>query len=187
MTKVLVFLVSKSFISSNFNCCPVPWMFYGWTNLNKLEKLQERARRFVFRDTTSLYETLLERGKFLPLSVYRIRCLAIEVFKYVHGNNCTYLNNLFSQSILKYDLRDSLRLEQPKFHTFTYGFRPFRYFGSKLWNILPHSVQDTKDINVFKKNKYHRVVSQQTMYLSWCILTVYNIAVICRNMRRCCM
>ena len=46
-------LVFKSFISSNFNYCPVSWMFCGKTNLNKLEKLQERALRLVFRDTTS--------------------------------------------------------------------------------------------------------------------------------------
>ena len=27
-----------------------------------------------------------------------------------------------------------------------------RYYGSKLWNILPHWVKNTKDMNVFKKN-----------------------------------
>ena len=62
-------LVYKSFISSNFNYCPVSWMFCGKTNLNKLEKLQERALRFLFHDATSPYETLLERGNFLSLSV----------------------------------------------------------------------------------------------------------------------
>ena len=145
-------LVFKSLISSNFNYCLVSWMFCGKTNLNKLEKLQKRALRFVFRDITSSYETLLERGNVLPLSVYRIRCMAIEVFKCVNGSDPAYLNNLFSQSIPKYDLRDSFRLEQPNFHAFTYGFRSSRYCGSKLWNILPHSVKNTKDINVFKKN-----------------------------------
>ena len=128
--------VYTSFISSNFNYCPVSWIFCGKTNLNELEKLQERALRFVFRDITSPYETLLERGNFHPLSVYRFRCLAIEVFKCVHGNNPSYLNHLFSQSIPKYDLRDSFRLEQPKFRTFTYGFRSFRYFGSKVTQYL---------------------------------------------------
>ena len=109
------------------------------------------------------YETLLERGNFLSLSVYRVRCLAIEVFKCVHGNNPAYLNNLFKQSNLKYNLRDSSRLEQPKFHTFTYGLRSFRYYGSKLWNILPHWVKNTKDIERVQE-KHYRVVSQQTMY-----------------------
>ena len=46
-------LVYKSFISSNFNYCPVSWMFCGKSNLNKLGKLQERALRFVFHDATS--------------------------------------------------------------------------------------------------------------------------------------
>ena len=34
-------MIYKTFISSNFNHCPVSWMFRGKTNLNELEKLQE--------------------------------------------------------------------------------------------------------------------------------------------------
>ena len=145
-------MVYKSFISSNFNYCPVAWMFCGKKNLVKLEKLQERALRFVFCDATASYEDLLERGNFLPLSVYRIRCLGIEVFKCFHGLNPAYLNDIFIQSSLKYNLRDSCRLEQPKFRTFTYGLRSFRYYGSKLWNLLPYQVKNTRDIVTFKRN-----------------------------------
>ena len=145
-------MIYKTFMSSTFNYCPVSWMFCGKTNLNKLEKLQEKALRFVFRDTTSSYENLLTRGYFLPLSQYRIRCLAIEVYKCFNGLNPDYLNNLFKQPCLKYELRDSHRLEQPKFNTFTYGLRSFRYYGSKLWNVLPFSVKNTKELHVFKKN-----------------------------------
>ena len=127
-------------------------MFCGKTNLDKSEKLQERALRFVFRDTTSSYESLLERGNFLPFSAYRIRCLGIETYKCFHGLNPGYLNNLFKQSSTKYNLRDSCRLEQPKFNTFSYGQRSFRYYGSKLWNLLPFSVKNTNDLNIFKTN-----------------------------------
>ena len=120
-------MIYKTFISSTFNYCPVSWMSCGKTNLIKLEKLQERALRFVFRDTTSSYENLLTRGDFLPLSLYRIRCLGIEVYKCFNGLDPDYLNNLFKKPCLKYELRDSHRLEQPKFNTFTYGLRSFRY------------------------------------------------------------
>ena len=41
-------LIFKSFISSNFSYCPVFRLFCGKTNLNKLEKLQERALPLVF-------------------------------------------------------------------------------------------------------------------------------------------
>ena len=135
--------IYKTFISSAFNYCPVSWMFCGKTNLNKSEKLQEKALRFVFRDTTSSYENLLTRGDFLHLSQYRIRCLGIEVYKCFNGLNPDYLNNLFKQPCLKYELRDSHRLEQPKFNTFTYGLRS---------NVLPFSVKNTKELHVFKKN-----------------------------------
>ena len=145
-------LIFKSFISSSFDYCPVSWMFCGKTNLNKLEKLQERVLRFVFRDTTSSYESLLERGNFLPFSAYRIRCLGIKTYKCFHGPNPDYLNNLFKQSSIKYNLRDSCRLEQSKFNTFSYGQRSFQYYGSKLWNLLPFSVKNTNDLNMFKTN-----------------------------------
>ena len=125
---------------------------FGKTNLNKLEKLQERALWFVFRDTTSSYESLLERGNFLPFFVYWIRCLSIETYKCCHGLNPDYLNNLFKQSSTKYNLRDSCRREQPKFITFSYGQRKFRYSGSKLWNLLPFSVKNTNDLNIFITN-----------------------------------
>ena len=62
------------------------------------------------------------------------------------------LNELFKQPCLKYELRDSYRLEQPKFNTFTYGLRSFRYYGSKLWNVLRFSLKNTKELHVFKKN-----------------------------------
>ena len=107
---------------------------------------------FVFHDTTSSYESLLERGNFQPFSVYRIRCLGIETYKCFLGLNPDYLNNLFKQSSTKYNLRDSCRLEQPKFNTFSYGQRSFRYYGCKLWNLLPFSVKNTNDLNIFKTN-----------------------------------
>ena len=74
------------------------------------------------------------------------------MYKCFHGLNPDYLNNLFKQSSTKYNLRDSCRLEQPKFNTFSYGQRSSRYYGSKLWNLLPFSVKNTNDLNIFKTN-----------------------------------
>ena len=62
-------LIFKSFMSLNFSYCPVSWVFCGKTKLNKLEKLQERALRFVFRDTTSPCDSLLK---------FFYHCLCIE-------------------------------------------------------------------------------------------------------------
>ena len=84
-------LVYKSFISPNFDYCPVTWMFCGRRNVIKLEKLQERALRFVFMDSDSFDTDLLKRGNFLSLSAYRIQNLAMEMSKCFHGMNPMYL------------------------------------------------------------------------------------------------
>ena len=95
-------------------------MFCEKRNSDKLEKLQERALRFVFSDYTSPYSDLLKHGNFLSLFALRIRYLAIEMYKCVHGLNPPYLNALFISKDTRYDLRDSNRLQQPKFQTVGY-------------------------------------------------------------------
>ena len=121
-------------------------------NAINLEKLQERALRFVYLDKTSTYTELLKRGGFLSLSQYRLKHLAIEVFKCVRKINPPHLNDLFTEQTSSYNFRDQDKLVQPKFSTMKFGFRSFRYYGAKLWNALPANVKNTDDIFTFKRN-----------------------------------
>ena len=56
--------IYTSFISSNFNYCPLVWFFTSRASINKIQKLQERALRFVLKDSTSDYETLMSKSDF---------------------------------------------------------------------------------------------------------------------------
>ena len=145
-------LIYKSFISANFNYCPLTWIFCGKKNSLKLEKLQERALRFVYNNRTSTYSELLKRGSFLSLSQHRIKHIAVEVFKCVHSLNPPYLNILFTRQDVSYDLRDPHKLVQPTWNIKKYGFRSFKYYGAKVWNALPFNVKDTSKISIFKRN-----------------------------------
>ncbi len=42
--------IYRSYILSNFNYCPLVWHFCGIHNSRKMEKIQERALRFVYED-----------------------------------------------------------------------------------------------------------------------------------------
>lgn len=143
-------LIYKSFIYSNFNYCPLTWLFCGKKNTVKLEKLQERALRFVFNDHQSSYEALLSRGNFLSLAMHRLKLLAIEVYKCVHKLNPEYMNNLFQLRNIEYKLRDPSRLEQPTFQSIKYGYKSFSYYGSKLWNKLPVEIKNVDSLGEFK-------------------------------------
>ena len=147
--------VYKSFISANFSYCPVIWLFCGKTNSNKLEKLQERALRSVYNDRASSYDELLSRSDMLCLSVFRLRFLAIEVYKCVKHENAEYLDELIVKKSTMYNLRDTDLLKQPRFKTFKFGYRSFAYYGAKLWNSLPLEIKGSVNLRIFKNKLYH--------------------------------
>ena len=52
-------ILVQSFVYSNFNYCPLVWYFSTSTSLQKVEKIQERALRFLHNDHVSSYKDLL--------------------------------------------------------------------------------------------------------------------------------
>ena len=53
---VLKLTLFHTFILSNFHYCRLAWHFCSERNSKKLEKIQERALRFVYDDFESAYE-----------------------------------------------------------------------------------------------------------------------------------
>ena len=47
--------IFNSFIESNFNYCPLIWHFCSQTNTKKVEKIQERALRFIYNNYSSTH------------------------------------------------------------------------------------------------------------------------------------
>ena len=74
------------FIVSNFNYCPLAWHFCSMSSSNKMEKVQERALRFINNDFTSFvfHNTV-------PLHVRRMKQMATEVFKIVDDMSPEYI------------------------------------------------------------------------------------------------
>ena len=60
----------------------------------KIEKIQERALRFIYNEYTSSYEDLLCKSKLPSLKVRRLRTFALEVFKIVNKDCPVYLFDL---------------------------------------------------------------------------------------------
>ena len=94
LTKLGKLTIYYSFIMSNFNYCPLVWHFCGETNNKKIEKIQERALRFIYNEYTSSYEDLLCKSKLPSLKVRRLRTFALEVFKIVNKDCPVYLFDL---------------------------------------------------------------------------------------------
>ena len=111
LSKLTIF---HTFILSNFNFCPLAWHFCTDKNSKKLEKVQERALRFVYDDYTSSYINLLEKALVPSLQIRRIRTMALETYKIVNKLAPVCLRDLVNVKNSKYAFRYSniyLKLE----------------------------------------------------------------------------
>jgi hypothetical protein len=70
-----------------------------------MEKIQERALKFIYEDQNSTYEELLEKSKLPSLKVRRIRTIAIETFKIINKQSPLYLHDLVQIKQNKYSFR----------------------------------------------------------------------------------
>ena len=68
--------------------------FCSENNSRKLEKIQERALRFVYRDFVSTYDELLLKANIPSLHIRRLKTMSIETLKILNEMAPPVLTNL---------------------------------------------------------------------------------------------
>ena len=143
-------LLYNSFVDCYFNYCSSIWHFCSKTNTYKIEKLQEKALRFITTDFTSSYHNLLVKCNKTPLYVTRIRKFLEMAYK-IRNNMCPeYLSHLITVKNVPVNLRSENTLIIPKYTTVAYGKNNFVYNGPFYWNTLPDDTKKATSLYSFK-------------------------------------
>ena len=150
LSKLGKITIYYSFILANFNYCPLVWHFCNESNTKKLEKIQERALRFIYNDDKSTYEELLMKSKMPSLRVRRLRFLAIHVYKTINKLNPVYLHDMITVKQNFYCFRYTNLVNIPRVNTTRYGLHSISYGAAKLWNQLPNDLRGEMGLNQFK-------------------------------------
>ena len=97
LKRFLAFEEKKTLINiyfySNFNYCPLAWMFSSSKSLNKVESLQKRALRFLYDNYDSSYESILKIAK-STMNVNRLKSFCIEFFITLNNINPAFMNEI---------------------------------------------------------------------------------------------
>ena len=88
-------ILLNTFVHSNFNYCPLVWHFWSAKSVKKIEKIQERALRIVYKFFSSDYESTLNKSGKSTMEGKRLRPVAMEVFKTPNNINPEYMKEIF--------------------------------------------------------------------------------------------
>ena len=107
------FLLMTSFINSQFQFCPLAWMFNSRKLNTEINKLHERALRITYRDQESSFEDLLGYDNSVSVHQKNLQVLMIEMFKTKHGLNPPVMKEIFCPQT-NYSLRNDRDFNLPR-------------------------------------------------------------------------
>ena len=115
----------------------------------KLERLQERGLRAVYRDRSASYSRLLQRARLPTLMNRRLQNICTLMYKVKHKFCPTYICNIFNTHNSSYSFRQS-DFSIPRYNSVIYGKHSLRYLGPNLWSKLSPDVRSLSTLNSFK-------------------------------------
>ena len=71
-------ILMNAFFDSQFNYCPLIWLFHSRNLNNKISRLHERCLRVIYYDKTSSFEQLLENDNSVSIHHRNIQTLKLE-------------------------------------------------------------------------------------------------------------
>ena len=139
--------IYKSFILPNLTYCHTVWHFCRESDSRKIERVQEKALRAIYKAKTETYEELLRRAELPSLRNRRMQDIMIYMYKVKHGLVPKHISDIFTVKATQYSLRNSNYLI-PRFYTVIYRKHSLRYIGPVMWSKL--SMEMRSSLNAFK-------------------------------------
>ena len=142
-------LLMRAFVTSQFQYCPLVWMFHSRKMNNKINRLHERALRIAYKDYTSSFVSLLEKDRTVTIHQKNVQLLMAEMFKTTNNLN-SFMDEIFLKRSVTYNLRNTNAFLLPMVHTVNYDTETIRYRGQRIWHSLPRGIKDSSSVQQFK-------------------------------------
>ena len=143
-------VLMRTFITSQFNYCPLVWMCHNRTMNNKINNLHERALQIVYGNNNLTFQDLLEKDNSMMIHHKNLQKLAIEMYKVKNKISPTSMQNLFTERVHQYDLRNKNDWEGENVRTVKYGKETIKCLGPKTWSLVPNDIKEATSLIQFK-------------------------------------
>ena len=73
--------------------------------MKKIDSIQNKALQLLYKDFGSNYSQLLDKAKKSTMTVVRLRCLCLEIYKIINRLNPAFMTEIFKLSDSKKPVR----------------------------------------------------------------------------------
>ena len=143
-------LLVNSFIKSQFNYCPLIWMFCSRKANNKINNLQERSLRLAYKNQLSSFDELLIEAKEITTHQCCLQKLCIEIYKTLNGLAPEIAKNIFPLKMQHHNTRQINVFECENPTTSRYGLTSICYRANQIWNTVPNELKTIPNLSLFK-------------------------------------
>ena len=136
---------------SQFNYCPLAWMFHNRSLNHKINKLHERCLCVIYNDSHSSYNELLNLDNSVSIHHRNLQIIATEMFRVYTGSATDILNELFPlKQPSNYNLKNQSEFIVRPVKTVHYGLNSLAYLGPRIWELLPNNLKRLESVEAFK-------------------------------------
>ena len=106
-----------SFFKTQFNYCPLIWMFHSRESDRKTNRLHERYLRTIYNDKQSSFYELLEKDGSVLIHERNLQVLATEMYKISNGLLTPLMKDIFPVNKNPDNLRQNSQFSRPRINT----------------------------------------------------------------------
>ena len=144
-------LLMKTFVESQFNYCPLIWMFHSRRLNNKINNVHEKTLRIVYSDYKSTFQEILDKDTSFSVRHRNIQTLAIEIYKHIHGLSPAIMGEVFKiNRTLPYNLRTQNDFSSRVPKTVNYGTETISFLAPEVWALVPEKLKECSCLEAFK-------------------------------------
>lgn len=153
ISKDVMVRLYKAYVLPHLEYCSPLFLGVGNVEASKMESTNYYILRSILGySKTVSYDTLLRLADIKSLEQRREFQSLVLLYKCLYNQGAPYISEFFNFKNVPYNLRGlSTRLELPYFNM-EWMHRSFAFLACKLWNALPPTIRESKDIKSFKRS-----------------------------------
>ena len=141
----------KTFVISQFNYCPLVWMFHSRKLNHHINSIHERAIRVTYQDYKSTLLQLLQKDNSVTIHQRNLHFLATEIFKAKNDLSPEIMKDVFELKEPSYSLRSKGNyFVRGNVKTTHYGIQSIKYLAPKIWDLVPDQIKHCGSLTKFK-------------------------------------